>query len=528
MNTTVDQVYRVPHLFRAPSLLVLLGAIALDPFLLVIALVGRAGIGLGSALLFIGLSAPLLLALPLYLLYHNSGQVILTADAVVIRRWRREKRLRYDEVVAVRELDWNLPPNLVLQGAKATVGIHTQIEGFEELYQRLVQRVEVMRRRAEAEFPLVLQVTLSYQVLLIGGLVALLAFYLGIGLLPVWSELAREAPEFSAVLLRNATIWLAMISFFFLPALYIAVVGAIAGSLRGVQPVAYEFDEGTVRYRLPIGLWRSRPVTNLEAFYLKPLQRTIRVSHAGAKVTETVQLHEIVLRFAYGETLEISHDRARQFGFAPHELYARLGRLYPHVPRGELSEAQIMREPVKGAPGPLARFPHTLRLTPLALWNGLAATSFFTLCTVGSVLLHLWLILSDDPGASAKGVFWLSMAVWGAIFLALTLLVFSLTLHPRQPHKLVLTAQKIRFRYPLTPWQSWSVSELREIDLQPIAVRGVRSRGSSYVPTTIHKQVVLLRFSEERSLSIDTDRARQFGLTPAALYALLQSLYGRE
>jgi hypothetical protein len=107
----------------------------------------------------------------------------------------------------------------------------------------------------------------------------------------------------------------------------------------------------------------------------------------------------------------------------------------------------------------------------------------------------------------------------------LTVLTFSLTFRPRQPYKLVLTAEAIRFRYPLSPWRSWPAGQLQEIELRSKTVRGVRSQGGRYIPTTISKPEVVLRFSEERVLNFSVERARQFGLTPPVLYALLQSLY---
>lgn len=524
----MDQVYRVPPLFRSPSIFILIATIAVDLFLLTTALIGRAGIALGPALLFVVLSAPLLLGMPLYLLYHNSGQVILTDDAVVVRRWGQEKRLRYDEIVAVRELDRNLPPNLVLRGADLSVGINTQVENFAQIYDLLVQRVDLLRRRAGAGFPLRLQASARSQAWLIAGIVLLLAFYLGAGLLPIWCELAGEAPDFSPVLIRNATIWFAMLSFFFLPALYIVIVIAIAGSLRGVQPIAYEFTAQRVYYRLPFGPWRSRPVDQMAAIFLKPREKTVRVSSQGGVVSETVTHHEIALWFSDGHTLEISLDRIRQFGFTPNELYARLRRLYPEMPGGEMTEEEIVRRPVEAGASQLVRLPYTLRLTPLAFLNSLAATAFLALCTAGSVLLHLWLIASDDPGASANHVFWVSMAIWGSVFLGLTMLVFSLTFRPRQPYKLVLSVEAIRFRPPLGPWHSRPASELQEIDLRTKTVPGFRSRGRRYTPTTINKQMVVLRFSGGHTLTIDENRIKQFGLTPPALWALLQSLYGKR
>jgi hypothetical protein len=524
----MNRTYRVPPLFRGHSIFVLILTIAVDVFLLAAGLIGRSGISLGPVLLFVGFSAPLLLGMPLYLLYHNSGEVVLVDDAVIVRRWGREKRLRYDQVVAVREFDWNLPPNLVLQGTDASVGINTQVERFSQVYEQLVQRVGVLRRRAEAGFPFRLEATVRYQAWLIVGIILFLAMYLGFGLLPIWSELVNEAPEFSPVLLRNATIWFALLSFVFVPALYIVIVGTIAGSLRGVQPVAYSFTEEMVGYRLPLGPWRSRPVEQLVGIYLKPVEATVRTSGKGVVVRETFRHNELALCFSDGHIFGISLDRIRQFGFTPNELYARLRRLYPEVPGGELAEEQIVWRPLKDGAEPAVPLPYTLRLRPLAFWNSLAATCFFALCTVGSVLLHLWLIASYDPGASANRIFWMSMALWGSVFLGLTVLTLSLTFRPRQPYKLVLTAEAIRFRYLLSPWRSWPVGELQEIELRRKTVRGVRSQGGRYVPKTISKPEVVLRFSEGCVLSISVERARQFGLTPPMLYALLQSLYGEK
>lgn len=519
----MDRVYRVPPLFRQPCVIVLALAVVVDLVFLIAGLVGRSGIALGPALAFIGFSAPLLLGMPLYLLYHNSGEVVLTDDAVVVRRWGREKRLRYDEVVAMRERDRNLPPNLVLQGEGEQVGIHTQVEDFAQIYELLVQRVEVLRRRTATAFPLCLSVTVRSRAWLIAGIVLVLAFYLGAALLPIWSELASESPDFSPVLLRNAAIWFSLLSFPFVPTLYIIIVLTVAGSLRGVQPVAYEFDEEEVRYRLPFDPWQSRPADQLVGIHLKPVKTTVRASSGGVIVAETVVHHEVVLRFAGDRVLEMSLDRVRQFGFTPNELQSRLIQLYPGVRGGEISEKGIARGPAQEA-----CFPYTLHLNGLALWNGLAATSFFALCTLGAILLPLWLIVSNDPGASANGVFWMCLALFGSVFLGLTLLVFNLTLHPHQPYKLVFTAEEIRFGYLLSRWRSRPVSSLQEIKLQTAMVRGFRSQGHRYVPTAIRRQAVVLCFYGGHQVSINSDRARQFGLTVPALHTLLQALYGEK
>jgi len=524
----MDNVYRIPPLFRKPARFVLGAAIALDLFFLVVGLGSRTGIALESSLVFIGASAPLLLLLPLYLLYHNSGEIILTDDAVVVRRWGREKRLRYDDVLSVRERDWNLPPNLVLRGPDVTLGIHTQAERFPQLYELLVERVPVLYRRAAERAPLRLEGARRLRNWLIFGIVVLGGFYLGFGLLPIWSELASGAPDFTPVLLRNAFIVFALASFFALPALYIVIVGMVAGSLKGGQPVAYLFTEKSIHYRPPLGRWQRRPADQLAGIYLQSVETTVRASSGGAIVAETVLLHGIILHLANGEVLEISRDRLRHFGQTPNELYARLGRLYPQVPRKEVTAAQLAQGAVFWGARPAVRFPYTLRLKRLALWNGLAVTAFFALCTLGTVLIHLWLIASDDPGAQANGVFWVSMAIWGSVFLALTWGVFATTLHPRQPCKLVFRADLIRFRYPLSCWRIWPATALQGINLETKTMRGVRRRGGRYMPATIRKQMVVLRLTEGRTLTIEADRARQFGLSPAALAGLLRSLYGLE
>jgi hypothetical protein len=515
----MKKTYRVPHLFRRGSIFVLV-ATAIIYIVFLIAGIGKeTGVDLGGAVLFVVLSSPLLVGMPLYLLWQNSGEVTLTDDEVIWRHWGREKRLAYRDVVEVKRHDFHLPPNLVLRGHETTVRIHLQIEGYSEIYQILSRKVPVLRLEIEAGFPYELKISPRKWAFSIMGTLILLAFYLGFGLLPIWSELSKESPDFSHVLLRNTIIFLGMLGFVFIPGIYFFIVLSIAGSMTLSQPIAFEFAEREIRYRRPFERWKGQSVDDLKAIVLQSIRTNVRALGAeGALARETVTTYQLALTFADGNRVEIGPDRLRQFGTSPQALFTRLQRLYPQASSKEAPRTAL---PV-GAAG---NTPYILQMTPMRRWNATMATAFFAACTLGSAGVILWLLLSNDPGASDKGTILFSGAIGTAFLLGMTVLTFSSAFHPRQPHRLILTDDAVRFRYPLSGWQKWPADEIVEVELKPVQRKMYRPSGGSYQQVTVTQHEVEIHFTGGRNLIINQDRAKQFDLSPQQVYRIFQRRY---
>jgi hypothetical protein len=518
----MKRTYRVPHLFRRGSIFILVATVVIYVIFLIAGIGKETGIDLGGAVLFVVLSSPLLVGMPLYLLWQNSGQVTLMDDEVIWRRWSREKRLAYRDVVEVRRHDLNLPPNLVLRGHETTVRIHLQIEGYSEIYQILSRKVPVLRLEVEAGFPYELKISPRKWAFSIVGTLILVAIYLGFGLLPIWSELGAESPNFSPVLIRNTVIFLGMIGFVFIPAIYVFIVLSIAGSMSLSQPIAFAFTGRAVRYRRPFERWKRQPVDALQTIVLQSIRTNVRVPGAeGALARETVTTYQLALTFADGTRVEIGPDRLRQFATSPQELFTRLQRLYPQTSSKEAPRTALP----EGAAGDA---PYILAVTSMRRLNTTMATGFFAACTLGSAGVILWLLLSNDPGASDKGTILFSGAIGTAFLLGMTVLTFASTFHPRQPYKLILTADAIRFRYPLSGWRTWPADEIVGIALNSVERKRYRSSGGGYQEITVTQHDVELQFTGGRTLSINQDRAKQFDLSPQQIYQIFQQRYGRS
>ncbi|MBN2003303.1 MAG: hypothetical protein JXA21_08100, partial [Anaerolineae bacterium] len=131
---------------------------------------------------------------------------------------------------------------------------------------------------------------------------------------------------------RNALIFFAMISVFFVPALIISIrsLWTRYGPYRMERPVAWEFYGDRIRYRFPRGEWAERPAHALQSLTLQPLPVSVR---GGRGIETTVMLYNLVLEFA-GDTgnsaltLVIDHARAVQFGQTPERLHPMLAYLY--------------------------------------------------------------------------------------------------------------------------------------------------------------------------------------------------------
>lgn len=328
-------VFTIPAFARATTLWVLLTSLAVCLFFMVVALASKSGGSLGSSLGLWLILLPLM-ASCLYVLLHYTGLVILTPEAVVMRRLGREKRLRYADITAIQELVWGIPPNLVLRGSGQTLRIPRTVEHLPALYAQLLDRIPPAVRHALLGLPpdaAVYQLTVRRRARVWYGIGTLLfiLLYLGIGLMGIWIPLGRgDVPPLTWRWARDTGLTFLLVSTLFLPALFFILRSFFTswGPFGIKQPNALELRPDEIRYRFPRGAWQTRPARDLQRVVLESEPVMVRARAAGALIEERVMVYRIVLVFVDGEQLTIDQERAVQFGESPERLYQLLKRLY--------------------------------------------------------------------------------------------------------------------------------------------------------------------------------------------------------
>ncbi len=341
------EVFAIPPLLRSPTLFSMFALSAVSLFMLIAALNGpQTGVtmeaGVGLCLLF----APLVIGGLIFLL-HNTGMVIVTAEGVTIRRSGRARFLRYDDIVAVTSQSRIFAPGIVIRGRERVLHIPRTLEKLPRLYALLLQRISPAVRdaalgetapAATATAPAVstadggpvyaFAISRRVWALYIAGTMLLALIYLGLGLMGIWSGLARGVvPPFNTLWVRNSLIFFLMIGVFFVPALIIVIRGLTTryGPFKMEQPVAWEFYRGHIRYRLPRSDWQERSARDLQRVTLRPRTATAR---GGRGIEQQVTLYMLVLEFTSANPLVIDQERAVQFGQTPEQLHAMIGELY--------------------------------------------------------------------------------------------------------------------------------------------------------------------------------------------------------
>jgi hypothetical protein len=310
----------------------------------------------------------------LYWLLRNSGLILLSGDAVVLRRLGREKRLPYDEIVELREQNLKrLFTAFVLKGKRRTLRIPHLVTDRAALYATLVNRAPHLhpavperpaggaRRAGQRVIPLevpstersstgastaeqtqapetVFHLRVKPVVWWLYGLGVLLLvlLYLGLGLAPLWSALfSGDAPPFDPDLLKGASILFLMLSVIFLPALIFAAHALFTKKGMAKHPVEYELHPDRIRYRyLRRSTWEERPAHELKRVILETFPVSVQTRAEGMRFTHRVTAHALRLEFAghrRNKQLVIDRERALQFGKRPENLYELFRRLYPHA-----------------------------------------------------------------------------------------------------------------------------------------------------------------------------------------------------
>jgi len=331
------QVYPIPPLFREPALFVLLTLAMVSLFVAVASFSGgmTKEAGWGIPLLF----SPLMLGSLAWLL-HNTGLVLLKKDGIVLRRGRRERFLSYDAIKAVRSSS-----GLRVEGENRTLRIPRTVPGFPELYEALLSRISREARQASlvhstrnsARVPdsaeNVIQFGIPRRVwgLYLTGTVLFTALYLGIGLMGLWTSLARgDVPPFTWRWLRDTLILFLLVSALFLPALFWILRSFFTayGPFRIKQPVALELHPQSLRYRFPFRPWQMSSVTDLQRVWVESVPVEVRARAAGAILSQQVVRLMLLLEFSDSTRLVVDQERAVQLGTSVEQLRAILQQVY--------------------------------------------------------------------------------------------------------------------------------------------------------------------------------------------------------
>jgi len=269
-----------------------------------------------AALLFLGalqperpnwpaLAGPLLFLALFYagawwLLWVFRGHYLLTDDAIILRQWGRQTRLRYRDICAIQEKDSQLLPYLVLITPQTRLAISCKVEGFSELYTTLRQRVPALRAAESAQLPFELRLKPNFWASagLGFGVYAIFTGALSIG--GVWGQ-----PYLT--LWHGLGLW----------GLFLAIAAAGFLMSEAGLPYAVTFTATRIEARYWLGktrAWPAMEITRIER------ERQERHGRHGARI----QVYPLVLTFAGGERLQLDEARIWSFGYSPDRLQSIL------------------------------------------------------------------------------------------------------------------------------------------------------------------------------------------------------------
>ncbi len=254
----------------------------------------------------------LLFVLGAYEYLRHTGSVVLTDDAVVLRRFGSEKRLKYEEITGTEERDLHIPPNYTLYGNTTRLKFSRQVEDFAAFYELLHSRTPALGEE-NVSLPLTLELAPHFYVkiaLAVGGFVVILANLL------LFTLSTSEIP-FSDIFFGGLAI-------LFVLALFVATV---MPGLRN-KPVKIILTPDEIRIHPLIGEPVTYPSWKIRSITIEERTETVTLPHRTVLRTMEATTHPLVIRFTGGQELVISEQQAWDLGHAPERLHLILRKLY--------------------------------------------------------------------------------------------------------------------------------------------------------------------------------------------------------
>ncbi len=252
-----------------------------------------------------------------WLLWVFRGHYLLTDDAIILRQWGRQTRLRYRDICAIQEKDSQLLPYLVLITPQTRLTISGKVEGFSELYATLRQRVPALRAAKPAQLPVELRLNSNFWASagLGFGVYAIFTGALSIG--GVWGQ-----PYLT--LWHGLSLW----------GLFLTI--AVAGFLlsEAGPPYAVTFTATRIEARYWLGQTRAWPAAELTRI---ERERQERRGRHGARM----EVYPLVLTFAGGECLQLDEARIWSFGYSPDRLQSVLTQHFLSGSPGHVAKKKI-------------------------------------------------------------------------------------------------------------------------------------------------------------------------------------------
>lgn len=243
----------------------------------------------------------------LYLMWHHTGRVVLTNDAITLHRLGRTKQICYADVTEVREKDNGMPSGIVIRSLGTTIRISRFINRYPEMYNLLRWQVGVLQRREREESPFEVQVERRFVVR--NGILLTIVLAIAVASTIV---ITREAEQTWIALAFSSAAWA------------LAVIPVTIMALELKQPTGIRFTSGEIEARYLLRESQRWEVTESMRIQLGVQKRWVRVRYARVQSVR----YPVVITFGDGEGLQLTETRIGAFGYAPEALATILRQLY--------------------------------------------------------------------------------------------------------------------------------------------------------------------------------------------------------
>lgn len=245
-----------------------------------------------------------------YLMWRHNGEVILTDEALIVRRWGRERSLQYAEIVGVQAKDGHIPPNFTVKGANYSLKFSRFVENFSEIYRSLQARTGSIMYPLNDNSGFPQRIHIQRKFILQNGLYLLGLCALAVGLT---LGVANDREDAMQIYIVFGTFWI------------IIIIGAIIAATMPLQPIAFTLEEDQIIAHYLGGRRRPWLVHNLQSIEMQTQQFTVR---KGMVPPVQGVRYPILITFQDGQMIQIAEERAQAFGFTPERLAALLRQLY--------------------------------------------------------------------------------------------------------------------------------------------------------------------------------------------------------